>query len=189
LLVDSGCFEYDSQELRRWAKSARAHNVVIVDGGVQPAGRGGGRVIPVVTLERCERARGRQRVVMRHRLESPGLSYWWSRTVEMRETTLEVVDRIKASRPVSAEQMFYLAALHVTRPRHGREVVVPVGGKVVHLQQQRRHAGGAFVVEFFPVMGPLNQVTESPRLSSKATGRDLVFHVKFSLREIPRSSR
>jgi hypothetical protein len=110
-----------------------------------------------------------------------GLSYSWSRTVEMGATTLDVVDRVTASREVRAEQLFHLAPLNVTLLQRGREAAAPVGGNVVHVRQQRGHAGQAFALEFLPVMGPGNRVAVSPRLSSRGVGRELVFHVTFSL--------
>jgi hypothetical protein len=181
LLVDSGCFDYDKHPLREWLASDRAHNVVVVDGGSPRRPRENGMRVPVVSLAGCEHARSGDRVVMVHRWDGEELSYTWTRTVELRAKTLEVVDRVEASREVRAEQLFYLAPLNVGLHDQGRAAVVPAGDQVVRLTQQRRHAGGAFRIEFFPVMGRGNRVAESPRLSSTGVGRDLVFHVKLSL--------
>jgi hypothetical protein len=181
LLVDSGCFEYDKHPLREWIRSDAAHNVVLVDGGRPRPPRMHGARMPVVSVQRCEHARSYDRVVMVHRWEGEGLAYTWTRAVKSQATTVEVMDRVRASREVSAEQLFYLAPLDLRLLNGGREAAVPVGEQVVRVKQQAGHAGGAFSIGFFPAMGQLNRVAESPRLSSTGVGRDLVFHVTFSL--------
>jgi hypothetical protein len=182
LLVDSGACSYDAAWHHNWYKTAAAHNAVVVSPVDGPLAAQTPPV-PSVRMTRFTPKSAR----FEHVLKAKGLSYTWTREVRLGDRSLTVVDRVTASRPVKARQMWHFPAITVRLPkeRGNRQAAIRVGQATVVLRQLGRASGRAapspFAVEYHPAVDADNRISNSPQISSEATGRDITFRVQFRI--------
>jgi heparinase II/III-like protein len=180
LVVDSGCCNYDLELREGWIKTAAAHNVVLVS--TDPGGRDllGAADAPAIRLVGSEQKRTHSAFMMTHEFAGGDLRYQWTRTVMVRAKAVQVIDRVEASAPVYARQVFHLAPANVGLSGDRRTATVQRIGGDIQLRQDASSTG-AFELTWRPAIGADNALTCSPEVSSRGYGREIQFQVRFEL--------
>ncbi len=179
LVVDLGCANYDLKIFPDWFKIAPAHNVVLVSTDREELGLPRWQQTPVIRVAGFEQRRDYSAVMMVYESSSEQLRYEWTRTVLLRQKTIEVIDRVAAPAPVHARQVFHLAPINTAMPDGAHQVAIQWDGADIVLRQ----VGGQthFERAYRPAVGPDNEITYAPELSLRAHGTDVQFHVSFEL--------
>jgi len=179
LTIDSGSENYDTHWQAYWYRAREAHSTVLIrattDDGRQTTD---GKAAPTYRLKRFDR----RSAAFEHVFRSPHLSFVWTRALRLEGESLMIDDRVKATRPVEALQLWHIGPWNIkTRYKDDpRQAVVRADKTHVLLRQIGAKAPG-FEFVYRPAVGSDNNICNSAQLTSRLSGRSVEFHTRISI--------
>jgi hypothetical protein len=176
LLIDSGCCNYDRDLRSNWLQTEAAHNVVVV---VPQEATELHSPLPepaVVLREFTSR-----KVVMEHTFEQRDWQYVWTRTLFLSAKKVRILDRIRASIPVRAEQHFHIAPLNVSLAAKRKKAIIQMERGDVAIERTNGSSRSLFDLTYKPAIGADNRDCASAHLFSMENGRNVDLEVQITL--------
>ncbi len=178
LLVDSGCCNYDRRVRDDWLVTDPAHNCVVLDEPHLTQRQGDLADMQMRGFEESDDHAAVQ-VVAKH--QAGNIRIQWTRTVCLRETTLEVTDRLESSEPLRARQLYHFAPLNLTLDTDRSAASTFWNGEQVRLLTETDAPDGPPELSYTPRIDEENRWTYAPQVSFPAAGRNLAWRTRLAV--------